>query len=45
MADKIKMITWNARGIRKKTTEFFDYLIRENIDVALVSETWLNEKF
>lgn len=37
------MILWNARGIRKKAAEFFDFLLREKVDIALVSETWLTE--
>lgn len=37
----LKIITWNSRGIRNKLGEFFDFLVRINADVALVSETWL----
>lgn len=37
----LKIIVWNSRGIRHKLVEFFDFLIRVNADVALVSETWL----
>jgi hypothetical protein len=34
---------WNAQSIRGKKLEFFDFLICEGIDIALVSETWLNQ--
>lgn len=37
----IKILIWNSRGIRNKLYEFFDTLIRESIDIALVNETWL----
>lgn len=38
-----KIITWNARGIQNKASELFDYLLREKIDIALVTETWLKD--
>lgn len=38
---KLKILIWNSRGIRNKLIEFFDYLIRNDIDIALVNETWL----
>ena len=37
MDNNIKIITRNGRG-------FFLYLIRENIDIGLVCETWLNDE-
>jgi Reverse transcriptase (RNA-dependent DNA polymerase)/Endonuclease-reverse transcriptase len=37
------VIVWNAQSIRGKKLEFFDFLICEEIDIALVSETWLNQ--
>lgn len=40
-SNALKIITWNSRGIRTKLKEFFDFLVRVNVDVALVSETWL----
>lgn len=40
-SNALKIITWNSRGIRTKLNEFFDFLVRVNVDVALVSETWL----
>ncbi len=39
----LKMVTWNAQSIRGKKLEFFDFLVVEGIDVALVSETWLQQ--
>jgi exonuclease III len=39
----LKVIVWNAQSIRGKKLEFFDFLICEGIDIALVSETWLNQ--
>lgn len=39
--NNIKLVLWNSRGIRNKLIEFFDFLIRNNVDIALVSETWL----
>lgn len=37
----IKLVLWNSRGIRHKYIEFFDFLLSNNVDIALVSETWL----
>jgi len=37
------VVVWNAQSIRGKKLEFFDFLICEGIDIALVSETWLNQ--
>jgi Reverse transcriptase (RNA-dependent DNA polymerase)/Endonuclease-reverse transcriptase len=37
----LKVVTWNAQSIRDKKLEFFDFLVTEEVDVALVSETWL----
>lgn len=44
MNNNLKLLIWNARGLRNKTLEFFDFLIRENVDIGLVSETGLNNK-
>lgn len=41
MLDKITVTTWNARGIKNKSIELFQFLINCKIDVCLVSETWL----
>lgn len=39
---EIKISFWNARGLRNKIFEVFDYIITNNIDVFLISETGLN---
>lgn len=41
MINGLNIITWNARGIRNKCQELFQFLIRHNVHVCLVSETWL----
>lgn len=41
MNNNLSIITWNARGIRNKHTELFQFLINQNIDICLVTETWL----
>lgn len=42
MANVLNIVTWNARGIRNKSLELFQFLKNHNVDVCLVSETWLN---
>lgn len=37
----LKLITYNARGIKGKIIEFYDYLIENNIDIAFVQESHL----
>lgn len=41
--NNINIVTWNARGIRNKKDELFNFLLTNNIDVCLISETMLNE--
>ena len=43
----LNIITWNARAIRHKKDEFFNFLIQNNIGISLVCETWLklSDKF
>jgi hypothetical protein len=36
------ILFWNARGIRNKKTEFFNYLEANNIAIALINETHLH---
>lgn len=38
---KLKVIFWNCRSIRNKFMELFDYLVKNDIDICLLSETWL----
>lgn len=42
MSNIINIITWNARGIRNKKDELFNFLLNRNIHVCLISETLLN---
>ena len=45
MADThIKIITWNAKGIRNKFFEFLNFLNGNDVDVALITETWLSSE-
>jgi exonuclease III len=37
----VKIINWNASGIRNKINEFYHYLITNHIDIACVCETFL----
>lgn len=39
----LNTVTFNARGIKNKTIEFFDYLIKNDIDIAFVQETHLKQ--
>lgn len=38
----LKIVSWNARGIRYKTDELFQFLDTYEIDICLLCETWLN---
>ena len=44
MSNNIKIITWNARGIQSKKEQFFDFLISNNIQICLLTETWLQSQ-
>ena len=39
--NQLKLVNWNSRSVLLKKVEFFDFLVRHQIDVATVSETWL----
>jgi hypothetical protein len=39
--EKIKVLHWNACGIRNKIDELFLYLTENHIDVACICETFL----
>ena len=43
----LTLMTWNARGLRRKKTEFKEFLASNKIHVALVTETHLqnNHRF
>ena len=40
----LKVMTWNANSIFRKKSEFFDFLLENDIDLALLNETHLNDK-
>lgn len=40
----INIFQWNAQSLRPKLVDFVALLDRENIHIALVSETWLDEE-
>lgn len=39
--NKLKIINWNATSILHKKEEIEEFLERNKIDIALVTETWL----
>lgn len=45
MNNNIKITSWNARSIRSKKLELFHFLEKHNVDICLISETWLNNNF
>lgn len=38
---KIKILSWNCQSLAPKYNESVDYILNNNIDIALFSETWL----
>lgn len=34
---------WNARSVRNKTTELYDYVLQNDVDIMVITETWLRE--
>lgn len=42
--DSLHVINWNGRSVFNKKLEFFDFLERHNVDVGIVTETWLQNK-
>ena len=40
-SSKLNVIFWNSRSIRNKYIELFNYLVLNNVDICLLSETWL----
>lgn len=40
-ANKLKVCFWNARNIKTKLIETYNFLEINNIDVLMVNETWL----
>ena len=41
---KLSIVYWNAHSIQNKQIEFFNYLSDYQIDIACISETWLNSQ-
>ena len=39
---QLNVIFWNARSIRKKYVEFFNFLSNNDVDICLLCETWLS---
>ncbi|KXJ72203.1 hypothetical protein RP20_CCG018649 [Aedes albopictus] len=37
----LRVVNWNGRSVHSKQLEFFDFVQQRNIDVAVVTETWL----
>lgn len=40
----LSILHWNSQGIRNKKLEFFDFLINNNIKIACLNETKLNDQ-
>jgi exonuclease III len=39
----LNVMTWNADSISPKKHEFFDFLLINDIDIALINETFLKQ--
>lgn len=39
--NNLKICHWNARGLKNKIAETFNFLVSNDIDIILISETWL----
>lgn len=39
--NSLKILIWNAHSINNKLDETFIYLVNHNIDIALITESWL----
>lgn len=39
--NSLKVLNWNCRSIRNKVEEFFHFLENHEIDIAVITETWL----
>lgn len=44
MDSLLKIVTWNANGLLQKSNELEIFLMRENIDICLISETHLTRE-
>lgn len=41
---RINILQWNAQSLKPKLIAFRELLIKENIHVAILSETWLDSE-
>lgn len=37
----LKLMNWNSRSLNNKVAEFFNFVESNDIDIAVVTETWL----
>lgn len=37
----LNVMNWNGRSLRNKAPELFDFMVLHRIDLAIVTETWL----
>jgi len=44
MERKLKLATWNANGLAKHSTEVTAFILKQDIDILLVSETHFTNK-
>lgn len=42
--DSFNLMIWNAHSIRNKISEFNNFIINNNIDIAFISESWLQDQ-
>ena len=42
--DKTKIVVWNANGLQQHSHELKAYIVANNIDIVLISETHFTEK-
>ncbi|KAG5675613.1 hypothetical protein PVAND_005504 [Polypedilum vanderplanki] len=40
----LKLMSWNCQSVSRKKAELSHFLLDHNIDIALLSETWLNDE-
>lgn len=41
----LKIVYWNAQGLRNKYTKFLNFMDINNVHVGLVCETWLTRQY